>query len=223
MCCMDALDLKKMAMWLGKANVERAIEKYAKHAPGYDRSAQRTMHLRKLTIDRLSLMPGDVVLDVACGTGLSFDFLQERIGPSGTIIGVEASPDMVRLARKRIEEKGWKNVILVEDSMETAVIEIPFSAVLFNYTHDVIRSEAALFNIFKSAQPSARVAVAGMKLLPWWLAAGNLYVLYSASPYMTTFEGLGKPWTLLECFVQNFRYEPTLFGSGYIGWGAYRG
>jgi hypothetical protein len=62
-----------------------------------------------------------------------------------------------------------------------------------------------------------------MKLAPWWLAPLNLVVLAQARPYMTTFEGLGRPWSLLEGYLDAFQWEPVLFGTGYVGWGAVGG
>ena len=75
---------------------------YRQHAGDYDASAQRTMALRRRTIDRLALQPGDWVLDVGCGTGLSLPLLRDAVGPGGAVIGVEQSPDMLALACRRI-------------------------------------------------------------------------------------------------------------------------
>ena len=41
-----------------------------------------------------------------------------------------------------------------------------------------------------AAAPGARVAFAGMKYAPWWMAPANLIVRAKARPYMTTLEGL---------------------------------
>jgi demethylmenaquinone methyltransferase/2-methoxy-6-polyprenyl-1,4-benzoquinol methylase len=199
-----------------------AIARYRAHAAGYDASAQRTLPLRRRTVAKLGLQPGQTVLDVACGTGLSFPLLQEGVGESGRIVGVELSPDMLAVARERCAREGWLNVTLLESAMETAEIPGPVDAILFNYTHDVLRSPAALVRIFAAARPGARVAVAGMKLAPWWLAPLNLVVLWQARPYMTTFDGLGRPWGLLEKYLDAFERESVLLGTGYIGWGAVR-
>ena len=196
-----------------------AIVRYRLHAPGYDASARRTQGLRRRTLAKLALQPGETVLDVACGTGLSFPLLQEGVGATGRIVGVELSPDMLALARERCAREGWRNVDLRESAMETAEIPGPLDAVLFNFTHDVLRSPPALARIFAATRPGARVAVAGMKLAPWWLAPLNLVVLAQARPYMTTFEGLGRPWSLLEPYLEGFALESVLFGTGYIGWG----
>ncbi|MGZ3773275.1 MAG: class I SAM-dependent methyltransferase [Pseudobdellovibrionaceae bacterium] len=203
-------------------NPAEAIEKYAVHAAGYDQSAARTMSIRIRTIEKLNLSPGDTVLDVACGTGLSFELLQKKVGPSGRIIGVEVSPEMSALAEKRIAKNHWNNVTLITSAIEEAKIPPGVDAILFNYTHDVIRSALALENIFSHAKNNAKVSIAGMKLLPWWLFPGNAYVYWSARPYMTTFEGLGKPWSLAEEFIPNLKKQTTLFGTGYIAWGNYR-
>jgi len=106
--------------------------------------------------------------------------------------------------------------------MESADIPGPVDAILFNFTHDVLRSPAALARIFAAARPGTRVAVAGMKLAPWWLAPLNAVVRAQARPYMTTFEGLARPWDLLEHHLAGFERESVLFGTGYIGWGEVR-
>jgi len=56
---------------------------YRTHAGDYDASAARTMALRRRTVARLALQPGDVVLDAGCGTGLSFALLRIAVGSGG--------------------------------------------------------------------------------------------------------------------------------------------
>jgi 2-polyprenyl-6-hydroxyphenyl methylase/3-demethylubiquinone-9 3-methyltransferase len=58
------------------------------------------------TIDRFS-RPGGRVLDVGCGTG----FLLERLGGRGyTGLGLDLSPDSVRIARERLRERGYEGL-----------------------------------------------------------------------------------------------------------------
>jgi len=54
------------------------------------------------------------VVDLACGTGQNFAYLLERIGPSGELVGIDASPGMLKGAQRRIERHGWSNVKLLE-------------------------------------------------------------------------------------------------------------
>ena len=208
-----------MAQCIDAPNAARAIAQYRHHANGYDASAQRTMRLRVRTIEKLTLRPGDRVLDVASGTGLSFALLREAVGAQGEVVGIDISPEMMSIARQRVAEAGWQNVTLLESSIESANIPGPLDAVLFNFTHDVMRSPTALKRIFAAAGPNARIAISGMKYVPWWMAPVNVIVRAKARPYMTTFEGLEKPWDLASPYLSEFEWRPVLFGIGYIGWG----
>lgn len=203
-------------------DAQRALAKYRGHAASYDASALRTLPLRYRTVWNLSLRPGDAVLDVACGTGLSFALLEEAIGPSGRLVGVELSPEMAKIARARIERAGWRNAELIVARMEDAVLAPnAFDAVAFNFTHDVLQSEQALANVFAACKPGARIAVAGSKLLPWYLAPLNLYVRLHNAPYMTTQRNLRAPWKLLTRYVPDLAIESTMFGAGYLAKGAF--
>jgi ubiquinone/menaquinone biosynthesis C-methylase UbiE len=197
----------------------RALEQYRRHARGYDASARRTMALRRRAIDWLELAPGDRVLDVACGTGLSLALLAERVGAAGAVVGVELSPEMLRQARARVARARWPQVTLAEASMEQAALEGRFDAVLFNYTHDVLQSPRALANIFAHVKPGARVVAAGVKHPPAWLYPLRLLRLWKARPYLTTFRGLDRPWAPLERYVEGMEVQPVLFGTNYLARG----
>jgi len=204
-------------------NDEPGSAHYRRHARDYDASAQRTMALRRRTIAGLALRPGDVVLDVGCGTGLSFPWLLDAIGPGGAVIGVEQSPDMLALARQRSVAAGWNNVTLIEAAVEVVVLPRAVDALLFNYTHDVIRSPAALDNLFRQATAGARVAVAGIKHPPRWLDPLRLYRRFKSRECYNSSEGLDAPWDRLAALMPDLRVESTLFGTGFIAWGRYPG
>jgi len=180
------------------------------------------MRMRVRTIEKLALRPGDRVLDVAAGTGLSFPLLREAVGAQGEVVGIDVSPEMMNVARQRVMRAAWQNITLLESSIESADIPGPLDAVLFNFTHDVMRSPLALKRIFAAAGPGARVAIAGMKYAPWWMAPVNVIVRAKARPYMTTFEGLEKPWDLALPYLSAFEWSAELFEICYIGWGRTR-
>lgn len=65
-----------------------------------------------VAVDALGLVDGSVVLDVPCGTGQAFPHLVRAVG-RGSVIGVDLSPGMLRLAERRVAREGWKNVHLL--------------------------------------------------------------------------------------------------------------
>ena len=86
---------------------------YSRWAGVYDRLARRAPGIRRLrraAIARLDLSPGDTVVDVGCGTGANLLLLRDRVGPDGTVVGVDFAPGAVRRARALVAREGWTNV-----------------------------------------------------------------------------------------------------------------
>jgi phosphatidylethanolamine/phosphatidyl-N-methylethanolamine N-methyltransferase len=69
--------------------------------------------MRRLAVERLQLEPGDSVLEISCGTGANFPFLQEQVGPGGRLVGLDYTQAMLDEARRLVEERGWQNVELL--------------------------------------------------------------------------------------------------------------
>jgi arsenite methyltransferase len=196
-----------------------SIARYRRQADGYDASAAFTMPLRMRTIERLRLQPGDVVLDVGAGTGLSYEPLLKQVGPQGRVLGFEQSPDMFELARARALRHGWANLWQVQAPAETVQLPQPFDAVLFNYVHDISRTPAAIANILRQAKPGARVAMAGMKFFPWWTGPLNLLAWLKNRPYNAKAADLWSPWSHVQARCQGWQRLTTQGGMGYIAWG----
>jgi SAM-dependent methyltransferase len=53
------------------------------------------------------------VLEIACGPGVNFPFLEEAIGPSGRLAALDYSEEMLAAARKRARIEGWHNIDFV--------------------------------------------------------------------------------------------------------------
>lgn len=201
---------------------QRAIENYRRLAAGYDASSRRETPVRLRTIRLLALRPGDRVLDVACGTGLSFEALRAAVGPGGRVTGIEVSPDMAELARARVARAGWDDVeVVVGDIAAVDPGGARFDAALFHYTHDVLQSPAALENVFRCLKPGARIAVAGLKTTHPWLAPLNLWAWWRGRPYRTTDANLRRPWIHLLRWVPDFRWQAIYLGTGYVGSGTF--
>lgn len=200
-----------------------SIERYRRKAAGYDASAERTMPLRRRTIALLQLQPGQSVLDVGAGTGLSYALLREGVGPAGQVLAFEQSPDMFALAQARVQREGWTNVWHANQPAETVRLPALADAVLFNYTHDICRSADAVRNILRQVKPGARVAMAGIKAFPRWTGPLVLVSWLKNRPYNANPGGLRTPWLRVAEHCDRFEWHSTQWGMGYIASGIYRG
>ena len=200
-----------------------SIARYRRHAAGYDASARRTMALRLRTIALLQLQPGDVVLDVGAGTGLSYAPLLQAVGAGGRVLAFEQSPDMFALAERRARQNGWPQLWHIQSAAEDVQLPEAPDALLFNYVHDITRSPQAVANLLRQARPGARVAMAGMKFFPWWTGPLNLLAWLKNRPYNARAADLWQPWDRVAARCQGFHVDSTRGGMGYIAHGRLAG
>lgn len=198
------------------AQVMQAIKLYAALAPTYDDETRFITGIRQQAIEALNLQPGETVLDAGCGTGWCIPMLAEKVGAKGAVIGFEPTPEMLGIARQRALEKGLSQTTLQHACGETAVLTAPPDAILFSYTHDLIRSRVSLENLFRQAKPGTRIVAAGTKLFPAWFFIGNWYLRYTHRVTITNFDSFDKPWTLLAEFCSEQNIKITVPGSRYI-------
>lgn len=198
-----------------------AIEHYHRLAEGYDASCKLIEPIRRKAIAILDLKPGEAVLDIASGTGKSIEHMAWAVGEEGNVIAIEQSPVMAAISVARTTRLGLTNVHHIVASAEDAVIGRRADAALFHYTHDVFRTPAALENVFASLRPGARIVIAGYKAAKGWRAIFNPWFQRRACGYLSTFEGLGAPWSHLIKHVPDFHIVNEYFlGSGYIALGS---
>jgi SAM-dependent methyltransferase len=64
------------------------------------------------------LRPGDTVLDLGSGGGLDVLLSARRVGPTGFVYGLDATREMVDLARRNASEAGVSNVEFLDGTIE---------------------------------------------------------------------------------------------------------
>ncbi len=193
--------------------------KYRFRAAHYDFERAPFEPVRRKAIERRARREGDTVLDIGCGTGLSFAPLLERIGATGRIVGVDASPEMLALARKRVARHGWSGVALLEADAAQAPLQGPADAALLHFTHDVLRDPAALDHVLAHLKPGARVVASGLQWAPPWMLPTNLFVLGAALYSVSSLDGLEQPWTMLAKRLQSFEVRGFPWVGIYVAGG----
>jgi ubiquinone/menaquinone biosynthesis C-methylase UbiE len=198
------------------AQVSKAVELYAELAPQYDAETRFITGIRKQAIAALKLRAGETVLDAGCGTGWCLPSLAAGIGSGGHVIGFEPSPDMLGIARQRVRDLGLSQVELQHACGATVALSHPPDAILFSYTHDLIRSRTSLQNIFRQARTGTRIVACSTKLFPKWFAPGNWYLRHTHRLTITDFDSFDRPWTLLAELCARHRVRVTMPGSRYL-------
>lgn len=200
---------------------QAALAQYRRRARRYDTELLLFEPIRDEAIAQLHLRHGDCVIDVGCGTGLSFDKLHDRIGRAGRIVGIEQCPEMMAQARERVVANRWRNVELVLASGASARFDAMGDAALFHFTHDIVRDEASVANVFGHLRPGARVVAAGLQWAPPWAWPTNGFVMLAALYSTTSLEGLGHPFSRLASRLADFRVQHTPLGGIYIASGVH--
>jgi SAM-dependent methyltransferase len=108
-----------------------------------------------------SLGPGETVLDLGSGGGLDVVLSARRVGPSGTAYGLDASPDMLALARTAAAEAGVANAVFLQGRIEDIPlpadhVDVVISNCVINLSADKPR---VLSEAFRVLRPGGRLGV----------------------------------------------------------------
>src|SRR4029453_11868535 len=114
---------------------------------------------RRLVREAVAGSAGMRILDVGCGPGFYVAELLEQVGRTGAVVGVDASPQTLALARRRTE--GHDNVVLYQaDATDLPVPDAAFDAALsvqvLEYVADV---DAALAELGRALRPGGRLVI----------------------------------------------------------------
>jgi len=110
-------------------------------------------------IERAAVAPGERVLDVGCGCGATSIELARRVGPGGSVAGVDISRVMLERARSRVRDAGLSHLRFEEADAQThgfprAGFDVLFSRFGVMFFAD---PEAAFVNLRHALRPGGRL------------------------------------------------------------------
>ena len=164
-----------------------------------------------LTLDTAGLEAGHRLLDIGCGTGAVALAALDRVGPTGEVVGVDPSPEMVakaeQKARGRTPLPRFELAAIEDLPFETASFDRVTAQLMVHHLPDDLR-QAGLAEVRRVLKPGGTLAVADFSIL------GG-----SAMTHLLALRRGGKqrraPWltTLLEeAGFEDVEQVPTRFG-----------
>jgi ubiquinone/menaquinone biosynthesis C-methylase UbiE len=106
----------------------------------------RERRFRETLLQPAKLQPGESVLDVGCGTGTLAIAAKRRVGPSGSVVGIDPSPAMIaraiRKARKAKVDATFENGVAESLSFPDARFDVVLSTVMLHHLPRQARHQA---------------------------------------------------------------------------------
>lgn len=127
------------------------------NAQGYQQSCAFVYEYGGDVTKLLQMRPGMKVLDLGCGNGVLTARLGaelEKIG--GSIVGVDASPEMLSLARENYPEMDFRQMDAVSLTFEEA-FDAVFSNAVFHWIDSTAGQRALLSGVFRALKPGGQL------------------------------------------------------------------
>jgi SAM-dependent methyltransferase len=107
------------------------------------------------------LKEGEVVLDLGSGGGFDSFLARKQVGEMGFVIGVDMTPEMIKLARKNAEESGYKNIEFRLGEIEyLPVADEAVDVIISNCVINLSLDKQQVFNeAYRVLKPRGRISI----------------------------------------------------------------
>ena len=108
------------------------------------------------------MRPGDAVVDIGSGSGTDVLYAALKVGPKGTVYGLDITPAMIAKARTNIAKTGARNVQILEgDATKIPLPDGSIDVVTSNGVLNLVPDKPAAFReIFRVLKPGGHLQLA---------------------------------------------------------------
>ncbi len=199
---------------------------YRKRAKRYDQWAQiygllfgfRLHHYRQETVSSLALRAGDSVVELGCGTGLNFPYVQRVIGPEGKIIGVDLTDAMLDVAKDRVARERWTNVQLEQADLAEWQFPEAVSGIYSTLALTLVPEyDAIIERASRALKSGGRLAVLDLKEPAGWPRWLLRFMAWSWKPFGVSLAlAVRHPWESIRRYLPETEYKEYYFGAVYL-------
>jgi demethylmenaquinone methyltransferase/2-methoxy-6-polyprenyl-1,4-benzoquinol methylase len=201
---------------------------YRKRAKRYDLAVQvyrlfgfKVERYRRDTISSLGLNPGNLVVELGCGTGLNFTHVISKIGPSGKLIGVDLTDSMLDVAAARNAREGWTNVELVQADVVEWDLPRDIDGVYSTLALTLVPEyEKVIEKVSGALKSGGRLAVLDMKEPESWPSWLVRFAAWLNKPFGVSLQIADRhPWEAVRRYLTEVEFREYYFGALYLSVG----
>lgn len=122
--------------------------------------------LRTRTADLAHIQPGEMVLDVGCGTGTLALEVARRVGASGRVIGIDPGENQIARARSKANRRNlpaeFQVGVIEHLDFPDQTFDVVLSTIMIHHLSDTLKRQG-LAEIARVLKPGGRLVIADFK------------------------------------------------------------